>query len=450
MDAVALARIQFALTVGFHYIFPSVTIGLAWLIAWIMTRYLRTGEAIYRVMARFWIKLFALSFAVGVATGIVMEFQFGTNWSEYSRFVGDIFGAPLAIEVLTAFFLESTFLAVLVFGWNRVSVRAHWFSALMVALGATISGFWIVVANSWMQTPAGYELNAAAGRAELTSFAAAVLNPSTIPRFLHTIAGTVISGAFFMLGISAWFLLKGRHIEFARRSLTPALVTAFVASVAQLGLGHYHGIQVAATQPEKLAAIEGIFETQRRAPGLLFGIPDADAETMRAAVRIPGVLSLLAFGHLDAEVKGLKDFPRDEWPPLALTFYPFHLMVALGMYFIAFTAVGVFLLWRKALQGNAIFLRVALWSIPLPIIAAELGWITAEVGRQPWIVYRLLRTSDAVSVVVPPSQVLASLILFCVVYALLFVLWVSLLWREMRKGPESPASVPARGVPEPA
>ncbi|MGD8237073.1 MAG: cytochrome ubiquinol oxidase subunit I [Armatimonadota bacterium] len=450
MDAVALARIQFAVTVGFHYIFPSLTIGLAWLIFWIMTRYWRTGEPIYRAMARFWIKLFGLSFAVGVATGIVMEFQFGTNWAGYSRFVGDIFGAPLAAEALLAFFLESTFLGVLLLGWNRVSVRGHWFSSLMVAVGATLSGFWIVAANSWMQTPAGYEFNEALGRAELTSFAAAVLNPSTVPRFLHTIAGTLVSGAFFMLGISAWYLLKGRHTEFARRSLRPALLLGFVGSVGQLGLGHYHAVQVAATQPEKLAAIEGIFETQRRAPALLFGIPDPDAERMRAAIRVPGLLSLMAFGSLDAEVRGLKDVPRGEWPPVALTFYSFHLMVALGMYFIALTAVGLVLLWRRALYGHFLYLRVALTSIALPVVAAELGWITAEVGRQPWIVYRLLRTSDAVSVVVPAGQVLFSLIMFCLIYALLFAVWVYLVWREMRRGPEPPGGTPGGEVSQPA
>ncbi len=448
MDVVTLSRVQFAVTIGFHWIFPSITIGLAWLIVWIMTRYLRSGERIYRVMARFWIKLFALSFVVGVASGIVMEFQFGTNWSEYSRFVGDIFGVPLTAEVLLAFFLESTFLGVLVFGWRRVSVRAHWFSSLMVAVGATISAFWIIVANSWMQTPAGYHV--VNGRAELTSFAAAVFNPSTVPRFLHTIGSTMTSGAFFMLGISAWFLLKGRHVEFARRSLTLALIVGLITSLAQFGLGHYHAVQVAATQPEKLAAIEGIFETQRRAPALLFGIPDEDAETMRAAIRVPGALSLLAFGDLEAEVQGLKDFPKDEWPPLALTFYSFHLMVALGAYFVLLTALGVYLLWRRALYDHALFLRVALLSIPLPVIAGELGWITAEVGRQPWIVYHLLKTSDAVSVVVPPGQVLFSLIMFCLIYGLLFVVWISLLRREMRKGPESPGSASAREVSESA
>ncbi|MBU1707440.1 cytochrome ubiquinol oxidase subunit I, partial [bacterium] len=245
MDVVLLSRIQFALTIGFHFIFPPLTIGLSWLIFWIMTKYKKTGEDIYRKMARFWIKVFTLSFAIGVATGIVMEFQFGTNWSEYSRFVGDIFGAPLAAEGIFAFFLESSFLALLVLGWNRLSVKVHWFSSLMVAFGSTLSALWIIIANSWQQTPAGFEI--VDGRAVLTNFWAAAFNPSTIPRYLHTVDAALISGAFFMMGLSAWFLLKGRHMEFAKRSLKLGLIVAFVTSALELGLGHYHAVQVANT-----------------------------------------------------------------------------------------------------------------------------------------------------------------------------------------------------------
>jgi cytochrome d ubiquinol oxidase subunit I len=364
-----------------------------------------------------------------------MEFQFGTNWSEYSRFVGDIFGAPLAAEGVFAFFLESVFVGVLLFAWNRVSVKVHWFSSLMVAIGSTLSGFWIIVANSWQQTPAGYHI--VGERAELTNFWAAVFNPSTIPRYLHTIDGAFITGAFFMLGVSAWFILKNRHTEFAQSSFRIALIVALIASVAQLGLGHYHAVQVAHTQPEKLAAVEGIFETQKRAPVLLFGIPDKEAETVRGAIKIPGVLSLFAFGSLDAEVQGLKDFPKEEWPPLGLTFYPFHIMVLLGIYFIAFSVIGVFLLWKKRLFSNNLFMTIALWSIPLPFISNELGWITAEVGRQPWIVYHLLKTRDAFSVTVPAWQVLLSIIIFCLIYILLFGVWVFLIKRQLERGIEN-------------
>jgi cytochrome d ubiquinol oxidase subunit I len=442
VDALLLSRIQFGLTVGFHFIFPSVTIGLSWLIVIFMTRWLGSGKEEDGSLARFWIKLFALSFAVGVASGVAMEFQFGTNWADYSRFVGDIFGAPLAAEGVFAFFLESAFLALLIFGWGRVSRRMLWLSSVLVAAGATLSAFWILVANSWQQTPAGYRL--VDGRAELTSFLDAVFNPSTVPRFLHTVDATLIAGSFFVMGISAWFLLRGRHTEFAKRSFKPALVIAFVTSVLELGFGHYHAVQVAETQPEKLAAVEGLFETQKRAPALLFGVPDAEEETVHAAVEIPAGLSLLAHFDADAEMTGLKDFPRDEWPPLGLTFYPFHLMVALGMFFIGFTAAGVLLMWRKRIfEGGVLprlFLKAAVAAIPLPIIANELGWITAEVGRQPWVVYRLLRTSDAFSPAVPARQVLLSLSAFSLLYLLLIFAWIYLLRREMRRGPEPAAA----------
>jgi cytochrome d ubiquinol oxidase subunit I len=438
MDALTLSRIQFGVTVGFHFIFPSITIGLAWLVFFFMTRWRRTGRADDRAVARFWSKLLALTFAVGVATGIAMEFQFGTNWAPYARFVGDIFGAPLAFEGIFAFFLESTFLAVLVFGWNRVSPRTLWVSSLLVAIGATLSAFFILAANSWQQTPAGFKL--AGGRAELTNLAEAVLNPSTVPRFLHTLDAVLMAGAFFVMGLSAWFLLRGRHVEFAKRSFTPALIAALVTSVLQLGLGHFHAVQVAGTQKEKLAAMDLNFETRREAPLVVFGIPDRERETVRYAVEVPKALSILAGFSPATEVKGLKDFPKDEWPPLAPSFYSFHAMVALGGYFVVLCALGVVLLWRKMLYAGGrpskIFLKAALFSIPLPIVANELGWILAEVGRQPWVVYHLLRTQNAYSATVPPGQVLMSLVGFSVLYLLLFVLWIFVLRREMLHGPE--------------
>lgn len=435
MDPVLLARTQFAFTIGFHFIFPPLTIGLAWLIFWFMTQYKRTGEEIYRSQVRFWTKLFAITFSVGVATGITMEFQFGTNWAEYSRFVGDIFGAPLAAEGIFAFFLESTFMGVLLFGWKRVSTKVMWFASLMVAVGSTLSAFWIIVANSWMQTPAGYEL--AEGRAVLTDFWAAVFNPSTVERYLHTVNACLITGAFFMLGISAWYLWKERHIDFAHRSLRVALVVGFITASLQLPIGHFHAVQVARTQPEKLATFEGLFETQKRAPLLLFGIPDAEERRVHFAIGVPAALSMMVDMKPDAEVVGLNDFPEDEWPPLLPTFFSFHLMVALGIYFVAFTGFGVLLLWRKRIFDSKLFLRLAMLSLPLPIIANELGWVAAEVGRQPWIVYRLLRTADAISFIVPTWQVVLSLCGFVVIYALLFAAWVYLLKREIVKGPET-------------
>jgi len=443
MDSVFLARIQFALTIGFHYIFPPLTIGLSWLIVWFMTKYKNTGEDRYREISYFWLKIFGLSFVIGVATGITMEFQFGTNWSEYSRFVGDIFGAPLAAEGIFAFFLESTFLSILLLGWNRISVKVHWFSSIMVAFGSTLSGFWIIVANSWQQTPAGYKL--VNNRAELTDFWAAVFNPSTMPRFLHSIDGALMTGAFFMLGISAWQILKGLRVDLAKETMKVSLILALVSSIIQFGLGHYHAVQVTKTQPEKLAAFEGVFETQRRAPALIFGIPDAEGEKMNLAVRIPGLLSLMAHGDINAEIKGLKDFPKDEWPPLEITFYTFHMMVGLGTFFFALAAFGLFLLYKGKLYDNKLFLNIAFWTIPLSFIANQLGWISAEVGRQPWIVYHILKTSDAVSVSVPPFQILLTIILFLIIYSGLFFVWIFLLRHELHSLKLSKPAVDEKG-----
>jgi cytochrome d ubiquinol oxidase subunit I len=444
MDPVLLSRIQFAGTIGFHFIFAPLTIGLAWLIFWIMTRYWRTGAEIYRRMARFWISLFAISFVMGVVSGLTMEFQFGTNWAKYSHFVGDIFGAPLAVEVVFAFFIESTFLGILLYGWNRVSRTVLWVASLAVAVGSTSSAFWILAANSWMQTPTAFVLRN--GRAELTSFWGAINSPSMLPRFLHTVDAAVITGAFFMLGISAWFLLKNRHVATARITLTLALAVGFLASVAVAIFGHAHAVQVAKTQPEKLAAIEGLFETQTQAPLLLFGVPDAERREVRYAIGIPGGLSWLAHGDPNAKVTGLDAFPREEWPPLAITFYSFHLMVLLGLFFIGFTGLGLLLLWRRKLYEARWYLVIAMLAIPLPFLANELGWITAEVGRQPWIVYRLMLTRDAISVNVPASHILASIIMFGVVYALMFVAWITLLRREITRGPEEEPAVQMEAV----
>jgi cytochrome d ubiquinol oxidase subunit I len=443
MDPVLLARIQFALTIGFHYIFPPITIGLAWINAWLLWRYLRSGDESLRKMAGFWIEVFTLCFAVGVATGITMEFQFGMNWADYSRFVGDIFGAPLAAEGIFAFFLESSFLGVLLFGENRVSKKVYTVSAFMVAIGATISAFWIIVANSWQQTPAGYQI--VGGRAQLTDFWAAIFNASTLPRFLHTLDGALITGAFFMFGLSSWFLLRVQHLEFAKRSFSVAMVVGFIASVLQLPLGHYHAVQVAETQPVKLAAFEGLWETQTHAPLLAFGIPNLKEQRTDWAVAFPGLLSLATSGSAETEVAGLKQFPPEQRPPLYLTFFSFHLMVGLGMYFIFLTALGLLLLKLGLLYQDKFkaFLWLCLLSIPLPIIANELGWIAAEVGRQPWIVYGLMRTDQAVSKVVSAAQILFSIGLFSAIYALLFGVWIFLLGQKLRKGPRPETETPA-------
>lgn len=433
MDAVWLARLQFALTVGFHYLFPPLSIGLSWMIFRYQTRFLRTGAPVYRQMSRFWTRLFAITFAVGVATGITMEFQFGTNWAAYSRFVGDIFGAPLAAEGVFAFFLESSFLAILIYGEKRVSRKVYWLSSLLVAVGATLSAFWIVVANSWQQTPAGYHL--VNGRAELTSFWAAVFNPSTLPRYGHVIAGALVTGTFFVIGVSALMLLKKRHMAFAERSLKSAVLPAFLSALLSMGIGHYHAVQVAETQPVKLAAFEGVWETGTGVPLLLFGLPNPEAERTDYAVGVPNLLSYAVGFSKDTKIQGLKDFPQADRPPLRTTFYTFHAMVYLGVWFALLALAGLVLAQRGTVARNRAYLTAAALTLPLPFVANEVGWIAAEVGRQPWVVYNLMRTRDAVSAAVPAGQILASIILFSLIYSLLFGVWVYLLKRQIDKGP---------------
>jgi cytochrome bd ubiquinol oxidase subunit I len=437
MDAVLLARLQFAMTVGFHFLFPPLTIGLAWLLVIVETIGWRRKSELYEKIGMFFGKVLALTFAVGVATGIVMEFQFGTNWSEYSKFVGDIFGAPLAAEGVFAFFLESGFLGLYLFGRDKVSKGVHWFSGLMVALGSTISAFWILVANSWQQTPAGFKLNESLGRAELTDFWQAVFNPSTMIRFWHTFDAAIIAGAFMMTGIAAYYLLHKRHIEFAKPAMRIAVIVGLIASLLELfPFGHEHAKQVAQTQPEKFAAIEGLYTTDTGAPLILFAVPTNDPPDLHGVVEIPGLLSWMAFGDVDAKIQGINEFPQDEIPPLWLTFVSFHNMVVLGMYFIALMLWATWLMRKNKLWEHKFILRLMLWSIPLPLIACQLGWITAEVGRQPWIVYRLLKTSDAISVTVPAHEILVSIILFALIYLLLGSLYIYLLVKKIKTGPD--------------
>jgi cytochrome d ubiquinol oxidase subunit I len=435
MDPVLLARLQFALTIGFHFLFPPITIGLAWLLVIVETLGWRKRDEVYARIGKFFGKILGLTFAVGVATGIVMEFQFGTNWAEYSKFVGDIFGAPLAAEGIFAFFLESGFLGLYLFGRNRVPAGVHWFSSLMVAAGATISAFWIIVANSWQQTPAGFVLRN--GRAELTSFAEAVFNPSTMVRFIHTIDAALIAGAFMMAGVSAYLLLQNKETEIAKRSLRLSIIFGLIVSLLEvMPSGHEHARQVARTQPEKFAAIEGLYTSRTGAPIVLFAYPVNKPPELKAPVEIPGLLSWMAFGDVNAPVKGLDEFPYDEVPPLWLTFVSFHNMVILGIYFILVTGIGTFKLYRGTLWGSKKFLTILIWSIPLPLVACQLGWIAAEVGRQPWIVYRLLKTTDAVSITVSAGEILSSIILFGLVYLLLGAVYVYLLVKKIQHGPE--------------
>ncbi|MBN1587176.1 MAG: cytochrome ubiquinol oxidase subunit I [Candidatus Omnitrophica bacterium] len=433
MDPVLLSRIQFAITIGFHFLFPPLTIGLAWLLVIVEGLGWRKNDPDYVAAGKFFAKLLAITFAVGVATGVVMEFQFGTNWAEYSKFVGDIFGAPLAAEAVFAFFLESGFLGLYLFGRNKVSKAVHWFAILMVAVGATISAFWILVANSWMQTPAGFVVRN--GRAELTSFAEAVFNPSMWYRFYHTLDACLISGAFLMAGVSAYLLLRNRENPMARKTLRIAIISGlFVSLMALYPTGHEHARQVARTQPEKFAAIEGLYQTQQGAPLVLFGLVKTDPPKLLARVEIPKLTSWMVYGDSNAEIKGLNEFPEDEIPPLWMTFVSFHNMVILGLFFIAAMMLGTFLLWRRRLWDSRWYLKLLIGAIPLPLIACEFGWVTAEVGRQPWIVYKVLRTSEAASLTVSAGEILFSTILFSFIYILLGALYLFLMVKEVKHG----------------
>jgi cytochrome d ubiquinol oxidase subunit I len=439
LDVLLLSRFQFALTIMFHYIFPPLTIGLGGLLVVMETTYAVTKDTRYRAMAKFWTKIFAINFALGVASGIVMEFQFGTNWATYSRYVGDVFGSALAAEGIFAFFLESGFLAVLVFGWDRVSDRMHLFATVMVALGATFSAVWIIVANSWQQTPAGFHIvgEGIAARAEITDFWAMVFNPSSVHRLTHTLIGAYILGGFLLMSISAYYLLKYKHVEFGRKTFFLGLITATVFSFAAPISGHHQAVTVAETQPAKLAAFEGLFETpEGGAPLSVIGIVDEKNERVRGEIAVPGLLSLLVHGNTTTPVTGLDAFPKEDRPPVALTYYTYHAMIGLGVLFAALCVLAWFYYWRRRLFATRWLLWIFVFAVLGPMVANQVGWIAAEVGRQPWIVYNLLRTSDALSKAVKAEQVLFSIVLFSVIYVFLLVVWFTVLNQKIKRGPE--------------
>jgi cytochrome bd ubiquinol oxidase subunit I len=438
MDVVLLSRIQFAFTIGFHYLFPPITLGLTLIIFILEVLYRKKRDEMYKTMSGFFVKILGLVFVVGTATGIVMEFAFGNNWSQYSRIVGDIFGAPLAAEGVFAFFLESVFLGVLVFGRKKVSERFYLISAFLVFFGSHLSGLWIIIANSWMQTPAGFAMEG--GRAVLTNFFEAALNHSTLIRFSHTIIAGWITGAFMTAGISAWYLLKNRHQELAKMTLKLSVIIIVITSLLELGLGHAHSVQVAKTQPAKMAAFEALYDTQEGAPLALFGIPDAKNQKNYLYIGIPKMLSFLIDFDFNSEVKGLNEFPEDERPPVFLPFMSYHVMIILGFLFIAMALLGAYLLLKKKLWDTRWYLTALVWAIPLPHLANQFGWMAAEVGRQPWAVYKVLRTADAVSVVVPAWQILLTLILFVIVYTMLFIIFIKVLLKIIKKGPEQIAT----------
>ncbi len=438
MDVEILSRIQFAFTIAFHYIYPPLSIGLGVLLVIMEGMYLKTKNKLYERMTKFWVKIFALTFAMGVASGIVMEFEFGTNWATYSRFVGDVFGSALAAEGIFAFFLESGFLAVLVFGWNKVSPRIHFLSTIMVSFGSMLSAVWIVVANSWQQTPAGFHIvgEGINARAEITDFWAMVFNPSSMDRLSHVLSGAWLAGAFFVLSVSAYYILKNKHTEFAKSSFKIALSLALFSSLFQLFTGHQSAVGISETQPVKLAAFEAHYDSSAPGDLYLFGWVNEKNQQVNFGVKIPGMLSYLIYGDSQKPVTGLNAFKPDERPPVNIVFQSYHLMVAIGFTLIALSIIGIFFLWKKTLFNKKWLLWIFVIAVLGPQIANQIGWISAEVGRQPWIVYGLLKTSEGLSKVVTTNQVVFSLVLFTVIYFLLFLLFLYLLNEKIKHGPE--------------
>jgi cytochrome d ubiquinol oxidase subunit I len=435
MDVVMLSRLQFAVTSMFHFIFVPLTLGLSILVAFMETRYVRTGNELYLSMAKFWGKLFLINFALGVVTGITLEFQFGMNWAEYSRYVGDIFGAPLAIEATVAFFLESVFIGVWIFGWNKVSKTFHAISIWIVAFATNLSALWILLANGWMQKPVGYVLRN--GRAEMVDFMAMVTNPYGLMKFAHTLVSGYVVAAFFVLGISAWHLLRKSNPDFFGKSFRTGAVFAVISIGLVLLSGDYSAVLVAKNQPAKFAAMESVWETQKGAGINIFVIPDPKNEcNLVEGPCIPNLLSYLAFHTPDGVVRGLKDFPRNERPPVTPVFLSFRVMVAMGFFMTLLALLSFIFSLRGTVEKHTLLLRVLVYSIPVPYLANQFGWLVAEVGRQPWIVYGIMKTSDGVSTSISAGQVIGSLIGFTLLYGFLGFIDIFLLAKYARKGPD--------------
>jgi cytochrome d ubiquinol oxidase subunit I len=438
MDVEILSRLQFAFTIAFHYIYPPLSIGLGVALVVFEGMYLKTKDKHFEQLTRFWIRIFALIFGIGVATGIVMEFEFGTNWAAYSRYVGDIFGSALAAEGVFAFALESTFLGVLLFGWNKVSPRVHFFSTVMVTLGSMFSAIWIVVANSWQQTPAGFKIvgEGMTARAEITDFWAMVFNPSSVDRIIHVWIGAFLAGTFLVLSVHAYYILKNRFVEQSKKAFGIILVIATISALAQLVTGHGSASGVAVNQPAKLASFEGHYDSLAVADMYLFGWVNDDKQTV-TGVKIPKGLTFLIHQDFTTPVTGLNAFDKNDRPSqVNFVFQTYHLMISISMLLIGLTLFSIFLWWKGKLFNQRWLMIVFSFSVLLPQIANQVGWYSAEVGRQPWVVYGLLRTSDSLSENVKAEQVIFSLILFTAVYIILFGLFIYLLNKKIQHGLE--------------
>jgi cytochrome d ubiquinol oxidase subunit I len=449
IDPVLLARIQFAFTISFHILFPAFTIGLASWLAVLEWRWLKTGHQVYADVYRMWVKIFAVTFGMGVVSGVVMSFQFGTNWSRFADAGGNVLGPLLGYEVLTAFFLEASFLGVMLFGWNRVSPKMHFAATVIVAAGTLISAFWILSANSWMQTPQGFRIGSE-GLLYPTSWLQVIFNPSFPFRFVHMVTAAYLTTAFTIAGIGAFYLWRQRHVHHARVMFGMAMIMAIFVAPMQLVFGDLHGLNTVKNQPAKVAAMEGLWETRTGAPMVLFGWPDQEEETTKYAIEIPKMSSLILTHDFDGEVKGLKEWPPNERPPAALVFWTFRIMVGLGMLMIATGVIAIVLYFRKRLFDTRWFQFWCMALTPAGFIAVLAGWFVTEVGRQPWIVYNLIRTQEATSPVMGTS-IAISLAAFIIVYVFVFGAGSYYILRLIGRGPEdSEAAYGDHGIEKPA
>ena len=439
-DALTVSRLQFAFTVTYHYLFPMLTMGLALLVFVLKSLYLRNRDELYNVAARFWGKIFAVTFVMGVVTGIPLEFQFGTNWAAFSQYAGDIIAQTLAMEGAFAFFLESAFVGLFLFGERRFGQRVHWFSSLMVFLGTWASGYFIIATNAWTQHPVGYRV-LENGNIELDNYWAVLLNSWMWAQYAHNMGGAVVCGSFVMAGLGAFYLLANRHEEHGRVFLKVGVIAGVLASLWMLfPTGHFSSEQVAEHQPISLAAMEGLFQSERAAGIVLVGQPDVEDRSIENPIVVPRALSYLIYQNWNAEVKGLDAFPQKNWPDnIPLLYYSYHVMVGLGTIFIAVMTVAAFLLWRGRLYSSRWMLWVLMLSIPFPFIANTAGWFTAELGRQPWLAYGLFRTAAGVSPQVSSGSVLFTLIGFAGMYLIMGLLYIVLMVREADHGPEAEA-----------
>jgi cytochrome bd ubiquinol oxidase subunit I len=447
MNALLLHRIHFGFTVTYHYLFPQLTMGLALLIVVLKTIAIRFKDTRYNEAARFWARIFAVNFLIGVVTGIPMEFQFGTNWSQFSRTTGGVIGQPLAMEGVFSFFLESAFLGLFLFGEKRLSAWDHWASAFLVFIGSWMSGFFIIVTNAWMQHPVAYRI-LPNGVYDVTSFWGLLTNPWALVQYAHNMSGALITAAFAMCAVGAFYVLENQFSEYGKIFLRVGVIAGLISTVTQIfPTGDLHGRYMARHQPAAVAAMEGLFSSQKGAGIILIGQPNEEQQKIDNPLVVNDVLSFLIYGTTKAEVKGLDQIPRDQWPsPMPLLFYSYHIMAGLGTYFVLLMVVAIFLLWRGKLFETRWILWPLLLSFPFPYIANTAGWMTAEIGRQPWVVYGLIRTADGYSKYVSAGNGLFTLLGFMGIYTVLSILFIILVYRIIAAGPAGVTDVPKAGA----